>query len=340
MRNSKFDFRSLKTLVSIGQVLSAYGLDRQLKRKNHQLSGPCPLHRGDNPTAFRVRLDRGVWHCFTACGGGDTVELIRRIENCSYAEAARHLYRLASELNPASELNLVNGPKPLLQLPPSLPPSLPPAAPAAYPAPQNGAFFPFKRTIPLNPKVSFLQDRKKISVQTATHHEAGTCECSTFLRNTVAVHLHDLSGNPLGYCGRRLDHKAIVSWGKWLFPKNFPKKDVLYNAHRALPFRHKGIIVVECPWAVMRFAQSGICNAVALLGTSLSPLQAAWLTHAPKILLMLDGDQTGKKAASAIANILQPKTRLSIHELHNGMEPEDLADNQLNLIATNFSLSF
>ncbi len=330
MRNSKFDFRSLKTLVSIGQVLSAYGLDRQLKRKNHQLSGPCPLHRGDNPTAFRVQLDRGVWHCFTACGGGDTVELVCRIENCSYAEAAQHLYRLASELNPA------NDPKPLLQLPPSPPPT----APAGHPAPQNCAFFPFKRTIPLNPKASFLQDRKKISVQTATHHEAGTCECSTFLRQTVAVRLHDLSGNPLGYCGRRLDHKAIASWGKWLFPKNFPKKHVLYNAHRALPFRHKGIIVVECPWAVMRFAQSGICNAVALLGTSLSPVQAAWLTLAPAVLLMLDADQAGKKATSAIADILQPKTRLFIHELPNGMEPEDLADTQLNLIATNFSLSF
>jgi len=185
-----------------------------------------------------------------------------------------------------------------------------------------------------------LQDRKKISIQTATHHEAGTCSVSHFLRGTVAVRLHDLSGNPLGYCGRRLDHKAIASWGKWLFPKNFPKKDVLYNAHRTLAFRHKGIIVAECPWAAMRFAQSGIYNAVALLGTALSPIQATWLTQAPAVLLILDGDQAGKKAASAIAEVLQHKTRTLIHELPNGMEAEDLTDNQLNLIATNFLLSF
>ena len=44
------------------------------------------------PTAFRVHLTRGMWRCFTACGGGDTVDLIRCIENCSYAEAARYLY--------------------------------------------------------------------------------------------------------------------------------------------------------------------------------------------------------------------------------------------------------
>lgn len=50
--------------------------------------------------------------------------------------------------------------------------------------------------------------------------------------------------------------------------------------------------------------------------------------------------QLTKKAASDIANILQPETRLFTHELPNGMEPEDLADIQLNLIANNFSLSF
>lgn len=326
MRDSKFNFRTLKTLVSIGQVLSAYGFDRQLKRKNHQLSGPCPLHGGDNPTAFRVQLDRGLWHCFTACGGGDTIELICRIENCSYAEAARHLYRLATDLK------LVDDSKPLPQL--SFPAS------TCHLATRGFAFSPFTRTLPLNPKGSFLQDRKKISIQTAAHHEAGTCAVSTFLRGAVAVRLHDLSGNPLGYCGRRLDHKAIDSRGKWLFPKNFPKKDVLYNAHRALAFRHRGIIVAECPWAVMRFAQAGIDNAVALLGTTLSPVQAVWLSQAPGVLLMLDGDQAGKKAASVIADILQPKTCVLIHELFDSMEPEDLTDNQLNFIARNFLLSF
>jgi DNA primase len=326
MRDSKFNFRTLKTLVSIGQVLSAYGFDRQLKRKNHQLSGPCPLHGGDNPTAFRVQLDRGIWHCFTACGGGDTIELICRIENCSYAEAARHLYRLATDLK------LVNDSKPLSPLPSP--------APAYYLSSHGSAFSAFTRTLPLNPKVSFLQDRKKISIQTAAHYEAGTCAVSTFLRGAVAVRLHDLSGNPLGYCGRRLDHKAIASRGKWLFPKNFPKKDVLYNAHRVLAFRHKGVIVAECPWAVMRFAQAGIDNAVALLGTTLSPVQAAWLSQAPRILLMLDGDQAGNKAACAIADILRSKTCVLIHELPNSMEPEDLTDNQLNLIARNFLFSF
>jgi DNA primase len=316
MKNPKFDFHYLKAQVSIAQVLSAYGLDCQLKLKNHQLFGPCPLHQGDNPTAFRVHLKRGVWRCFTACGGGDTVELIRRIENCSYPEAARHLRRLVDYTKPSA--SSVYAPH----------------------TPYNSTFSPFIYHIPLRPRVTFLQDIKKISVFTAIDYETGTTNRSSFLRGTVAVRLRDLSGNPLGYCGRRLNHYAILRWGKWRFPKNFPKRNVLYNAHRAHSSRNKGVIVVECPWAVMRLAQAGINNAVALLGTSISPIQAAWLAKAPAVLLMLDGDQAGKKAAPTIANILRTKTYVLIHELPNAMEPEDLPDSELKLIASNFLFSF
>lgn len=315
-KSPQFDFRYLKAQVSIGQVLASYGLDRHLRRKHHSLLGSCPLHRGDNPTAFRVDLQNNMWHCFTACGGGDTVELIRRIENCSYAEAARHLYRLS------------NGPKPSSSMRAPAPQSCPPSI-----------FFPFRKKIPLNPKVSFLQEVKKISPQTATHFEAGTCEESPFLRGKVAVRIHDLQGNPLGYCGRRLDRKDVSLWGKWCFPKNFPKKDVLYNAHRAICLRHRGVVVVECPWAVMRLAQAGIYSAIALLGTVLTPTQAAWLVRAPLVLLMLDADPPGKKASLAIAATLRSKTHVLIHELPRDMEPEDLTDNELKLIAANLLFS-
>lgn len=83
----------------------------------------------------------------------------------------------------------------------------------------------------------------------------------------------------------------------------------------------------------MRLAQAGIYSAVALLGTTLTPTQAAWLFLAPLILLMLDGDPAGRKAASALTTILQPKTHVLIHELPTGMEPEDLTDSELKLIA-------
>ena len=312
MYNPNFTFRYLKTRVTIGDVLAAYGLDSQLKRRNDQLYGPCPLHHGDNPTAFRVHLTRGLWRCFTACGGGDIVDLMRCIENCSYAEAARHLYRLIDWPRPARSC----------------------VTPAQYCS--KSTFFPFRRRIPLNPRVPFLQDAKKISISTAINHEAGTTVDSSFLRGTVAVRLHDLCGQPLGYCGRHLYPDNIARWGKWRFPKGFPKGKILYNAHRAQSARTKGIVVVECPWAAMRLTQAGMKGVVSLLGTSLSFVQEDWLSKAPAVLLMLDGDDPGRKAALSIARALCSLTSVFIYNLPDGLEPEDLSDSELMSIVRDF----
>jgi DNA primase len=317
MYNTNSDFKYLKSRLSIAQVLAAYGLDSKLRRQNHSLYGPCPLHNGDNPTAFRVHLKRGLWHCFTACGGGDTVDLIRHIQNCSFAEAAYHLRRLIGYAKPSSYSSV--------------------SSTLAF---DKSTFFPFVYQIPLKPNVSFLQDVKKISVSTALHYETGTTKRSPFLQGTVAVRLHDLSGRPLGYCGRHIDQKAILSWGKWRFPKKFPKSNILYNAHRAVDVRKQGIIVVECPWAVMRLGQAGINNAVALLGINISPVQIAWLSETPKVLLLLDGDQPGKKATCAIAYTLRNKTNVFIHYLPEGMEPEDFTDNELACVVNKYFYSF
>jgi DNA primase len=302
MHNPDYSFRYLKAKVGIGAILSHYRLDLHLKRHGDQLFGPCPLHGGDNKTAFRVNLGRGLWRCFTACGGGDQVDLIRKIEHCSYGEAARHLHRIAT----ASQ-------KTLRAISPSIPLS-------------EQAFTPFTQSLALKPRCHFLQNIKKILPSTAARFEAGTCRSSNFLKNMVAVRLHDINGNPLGYCGRRLDPNEVSRFGKWRFPKNFPKARILYNAHRAHRFQNQGIVIVECPWAVMRIAQAGFPHAVALLGTSLSQVQINWLSNAKFILLMLDGDPAGHTAAATIANNLGVAIKLLQYRLPENMEPEDLPE--------------
>jgi DNA primase len=309
-----YSFHFLKTRVSIGQVLAVYGLDSRLKAKNDQLTGPCPIHGGDNPTAFRVHLGRNLWRCFTHCGGGDTIELIRRIHRCSYAQAARHLYRLTEDL----PLHIARTPR----------------------TSDCSSFKPFTRTIVLDPQTYFLQSIKKITPVTARFFEAGTTRSSSFLRNTVAVRLHDIQGRPLGYCARLLLADHIARFGKWRFPKYFPKANILYNAHRAERFRHEGIIVVECPWAAMRLSQAGIPNVVSLLGTQLFDDQINWLSQAPGSLLLLDGDSAGRDASARIAESLRARTTVYTHLLPDNKEPEDLSDDSLTSIVRKYPLSF
>jgi DNA primase len=312
MHNLDYSFRHLKAQVGIGAILAHYGLDLHLKTRGDQLFGPCPLHGGDNQTAFRINLGRGLWRCFTACGGGDLVDLIRKIERCSYGEAARHLQRIAAAL-------------------PEAPHTIRLSTPSA-----QRAFTPFTRSLALNPRCHFLQNIKAILPATAARFETGTSCSSSFLKNMVAVRLHDMDGNPLGYCGRRLDPNDVSRFGKWRFPKNFPKAEILYNAHRASRFQRRGIVLVECPWAVMRIAQAGFPNAVALLGTSLSQIQINWLSNDNFILVMFDGDPAGQRAALSIVGTLGASIKVLQHRLLDNMEPEDLPEASLRSILQSY----
>ena len=52
------DFKAVKAAVSILQVLERYGIAEKFKRSGDSLSGPCPLHDGQNPTQFRVSISK------------------------------------------------------------------------------------------------------------------------------------------------------------------------------------------------------------------------------------------------------------------------------------------
>lgn len=103
---------------------------------------------------------------------------------------------------------------------------------------------------------------------------------------------------------------------------------------------YEGIIVVECPWAAMRLDQAGFRNVVSLLGTQIFEDQIKWLSRAPGVLLMLDGDRAGRDASARIAHSLQPVTTVYTHLLPDNKEPEDLTDESFASILRKYPLSF
>src|SRR5476649_342817 len=90
MPKSKFvDFKAVKTAITMEQVLEHYGLLDKFKRGADSLNGPCPIHKGSNPTQFRVSISKNIWNCFSECKhGGNTLDFIARMENASIHAAA------------------------------------------------------------------------------------------------------------------------------------------------------------------------------------------------------------------------------------------------------------
>ncbi len=296
-------FSLLKRTVSIERVLTAEGLAASLKRRGQRLVGPCPVHGGDNPQAFVVDLDRDLWHCFTRCrGGGDVVELVRRMHRFGYRQCAQYLATLAQA---------------------------PPVPPDPVTASPEKPFQPYTRCLRLDPFVPLLHE-KGIGPDTARHFEAGGYSGPGFLQGCVAVRLHDPQARPLGYAGRRLDPQQARRYGKWKFPPGLPKRELLYGFHRIARQRHKELVVVECPWGVMRLMQIGF-PAVALLGIQFSGAQLQLLSSSPRIVLMLDGDDTGRSVSRKIANTLTQHLNIQVHriELPQGLDPDDLNNTDL-----------
>jgi DNA primase len=284
-------------------------LSKSFKQTGHRLHGPCPIHQGDNPHAFTVDLEKNLWYCFTQCQkGGDIIELVRLIENVKYNQVA-------------NVLNLVINQKEFVHI----------RTRNKIPVDK---FKPYRQMLPLNNHATFLSD-KGIRPSTALKFEAGAYHGKGFLYHSVGVRLFDLSGEPIGYAGRRLNKEDIERYGKWKFPRHFPKNEILYHWH---PVENESLVVItECPWSVMRLDQLNI-PAISLLGTHISEAQCKILTKINHIVLMMDGDSAGLSATEKIMKQLQPLTKVSKIRLWDNKDPDDLDDSCLINLVNQFSL--
>jgi DNA primase len=90
MAKTKFvDFKAIKAAITMEQLLGHYHILDQFKRTGESLNGPCPIHKGSNPTQFRVSTTKNIWNCFSDCEhGGNTLDFIAKMEKCSIHAAA------------------------------------------------------------------------------------------------------------------------------------------------------------------------------------------------------------------------------------------------------------
>ena len=77
------DYRLIKQFVSVPMVMESYGATPDPKGRC-----ACPIHGGDNKTAFSISSDGQSWKCHTKCdAGGDIFTLVERMESMSSAES-------------------------------------------------------------------------------------------------------------------------------------------------------------------------------------------------------------------------------------------------------------
>jgi len=303
------DFGAVKQTVSLEAVLHHYQVPG-LRKRGHQLVGRCPIHRGQRDDSFRASLSKNAFHCFACQAGGNVLNFVAAMEQCSIRQAALWLQRWFSVGAPGEGRSVRKGE--LVREKEGRNPPL-----------------PFALT-GVDHSHPYLVERG-IDPATAVEFGVGFYAGSGLLSGRVVIPIANARGQTVAYAGRALDD----SLPKYKLPTGFRKAWELFNLHRAAATGSQTVIVVEGYFDCLRVHRAGLPWVVALMGSSLSAEQEnALLAAFDRVALLLDGDAAGRAASRAIATRLCRRCWVAEVQVPDGAQPD-----QLSLVAIQRLLS-
>jgi DNA primase len=338
-RSSFVDFKAVKAAITMEQVLGHYGIMDKFIKKGDSLNGPCPIHKGSNPTQFRVSVSKSIWNCFSTCKqGGNVLDFISKMEDVSIHAAALKAiewFQLdvgtvprnsddAEESKPA-EPRRKTAPAP--KKPEDKPSQKEDAS--ALNKPLKFRLEKLERTHP------YLIERGFIT-ETLVDFGAGFC-AKGMMAGRIAIPIHNPNGEVVAYAGRLIG-EADDDNPKYKLPPGFRKSLELFNLDRAAKeSSEQPLVIVEGFFDCMKLHQHGHRKTVALMGSTLSPAQEELIqkhTRAnSQVIVMLDEDEAGQAGREDIAARLSRFCFVKTHVFDDaGRQPEDLSTEELHEI--------
>lgn len=329
----------LKLRNRIEDVVSTYVT---LKRSGSNLSGLCPFHSEKTPSFF-VSPARSTFHCFGCGAGGDVITFVMRAENLDYLSALEFLCRRvgmempedserSSELLHRSRIYEMNREaaryfNACLNSPDA-------AAAHAYLEKRGLTSAAVKRFgLGYSPN-SFDALRKymtKLGYKDAELKEAFLSGKSAktggyydYFRGRLMFPIIDNFGNVIAFGGRALDD----STPKYLNTSDTPafkKSKNLFALNFARNSDYDYMILCEGYMDVIAMHMAGFTNAVATLGTALTPEQARVLAkYTKKIVLSYDSDEAGVNATRrAIPILAEAGLETKVLEITGAKDPDE-----------------
>ena len=316
------DFKSVKAAVPIQAALDHYGIN-WLRKKNDELRGRCPIHKGDGEDAFHVSLVKNAFHCFSCKARGNVLDFVAAMESCSVRDAAIKLSMWFESSAGGAE---------------------PSAAKKSTTADANTVSDKItERGVELSnkpltfqlrgidPSHAYLQTRG-VMPATAQLFGAGFFPGKGSMSGRVVFPIHNEQGELIAYAGRSIDG----SEPKYKLPPGFHKVLVLYNLHRVLEQGSEHIVLVEGFFDCLAVWNSGCLNVGALMGCTLSEQQQGLLVkNFQRVTLLLDGDAAGREASQKITEQLLSKLWVRVVAVPEGKQPDQLSGAEITELLKN-----
>jgi DNA primase len=315
MESNWVDFKAVKQAVTISQVLDRYGV--KLKKSGKELRGRCPIHQGEGTDSFHVNTEKNAFHCFSCQAKGNILDFVAAMEKCSVRDAGRKLQEWFSLAT--------GGQLPVAAVKPAGDVQLATEKAGERGEPNKPLGF---RLQGIDYHHSYLAGRG-IDPETAEYFGVGFFSGRGSMSGRVVIPIENEAGELVAYAGRSMDS----SEPKYKLPAGFKKSQVLYNLARALEDDSTGaVVLVEGFFDCIKVVQAEhVC--VALMGCSLSEEQEHLLVaHFRQVVVMLDGDDAGGKAALEIAGRLVHKVWVRVVDLPDGRQPDQLSTEELQAL--------
>jgi DNA primase len=329
-------YSEVKSAVSMEMVLDRYGVAVRRVNKTY-LRGRCPLptHASDtSKESFGVSTEKNAWacqsqSCVKARGGrrgGNVLDFVAAMESCTVRVAALILQKWFMGERTEKNIGAAASPPELVAK------KKEPVGESA--SEEEGRGVLVNKPLPfalrgVDTSHPYLAHRG-IKKEMADHFGAGFFSGKGSMSGRIVFPIHNAEGELVAYAGRALDEATEP---RYKLPGGFNKSLELFNLHRALQSNDRGmVIVVEGFFDAMKVHQAGFPCVIALMGSSLSDVQAELLTAFDRVLLMLDGDEAGREAAPKIAAQLVPHLMVRIAAVPEGKQPDLLSTGEIKRI--------
>ena len=310
--------------TDIYQLISGYV---QLKRSGSNFSGLCPFHSEKTPS-FTVYPNDNSFYCFGCGVGGNAITFTKKIENLDFEDAVEFLAgRAGITVTRDDDLKYETKRYDRQRF---------------YKMNADAARFFYRELYADTPKakqaLAYFTEKRKLSSSTIKHFGLGYCpetygalanhlsllgytedemiagclcgrskrgDLFDFFKGRVMFPIIDVSGNVIAFGGRVLDD----SKPKYINSSDTPvfnKKRNLFALNYARHSCSETMILCEGYMDVIALHVADFTNAVATLGTAITPEQARLMkryTH--RVVMSYDSDQAGRTAADKATKLLE-----------------------------------
>lgn len=297
-----------------------------LSRAGSNLKGLCPFHSEKTPS-FTVYPADNSFYCFGCGVGGNAITFVRQMEHLDYPDAIEFLAKRAG-ITVIDNENTKYRPKSIDK------------AKLLKMNTDAARFFHkslFDGNAKSNEALAYFTEKRGLSNSTIKHFGLGFAPDSydsllkymlgkgytyeeltvAFLagksekgyyydsfRNRVMFPIIDVSGNVIAFGGRVMDN-SVPKYKNTMDTPVFKKSRNLFALNFAKNTCSQSLILCEGYMDVIALHAAGFTNAVATLGTAITPEQARLMSrYTKKVIISYDADEAGQKAAQKAMKLL------------------------------------